>query len=324
MIFIMVMLRKALQHLIDDRSFHLAVEPAATALQQANCVLDWGCQQANTSAFKGFEKELVQELSVCFPSGDVSKHSFVTIRSDICRSYHSIRTSPHFVTLWCNFVKKATTCQEPQPVFYQEVTDLIFEELLQSALPVNTDNTPSEAAAISYEDANAIHYTAGYVCRKTYNKIQCSNLPAKTELTKCVMGLLKDNEEEAVASSAADWVNEVDRGGLWKVQEGTYMLFASMEEEVREHFQTGHVRHMKDGFKERVSIAVSTNDEVLFHWCMLTAEIEEVHAQVVLDMLITLWITIRGFSFASAFLEMYKQEKKRGLQQSKALRKDIH
>ena len=64
MIFIMVMLRKALQHLIDDRSFHLAVEPAATALQ-ANCVLDWGCQQANTSAFKGFEKELVQENLVC-------------------------------------------------------------------------------------------------------------------------------------------------------------------------------------------------------------------------------------------------------------------
>ena len=138
------------------------------------------------------------------------------------------------------------------------------------------------------------------------------------------MGLLKDNEEEAVASSAADWVNEVDRGGLWKVQEGTYMQFASMEEEVREHFQTGRVRHMKDGFKERVSVVMSTNDEVLFHWCMLTAEIEEVHAQVVLDMLITLWITIRGFSFASAFLEMYKQEKKRGLQRSKALRKDIH
>ena len=57
---------------------------------------------------------------------------------------------------------------------------------------------------------------------------------------------------------------------------------------------------------------------------MLTAEIEEVHAQVVLDMLIGLWITtVRGFSFASAFLETYKQEKKKGLQRLKALRKDI-
>ena len=56
---------------------------------------------------------------------------------------------------------------------------------------------------------------------------------------------------------------------------------------------------------------------------MLTAEIEEIHAQTVLDMLVSLWVTIRGFSFASAFIEMYKQEKKKGLQRSKALRKDI-
>ena len=67
MIFIMVMLRKALQHLIDDRSFHLAVEPAATALQQANCVLDWGCQQANTSAFK--RKNWCKNLVCVFHQG---------------------------------------------------------------------------------------------------------------------------------------------------------------------------------------------------------------------------------------------------------------
>lgn len=45
---------------------------------------------------------------------------------------------------------------------------------------------------------------------------------------------------------------------------------------------------------------------------------------LILDMLTDLWITIRGFSFASSFLEMYKQEKKKGLQRSKALRKEIN
>ena len=52
-------------------------------------------------------------------------------------------------------------------------------------------------------------------------------------------------------------------------------LFATMEEEVREHF--------------RFSALV---------WCMLTAEIEEIHAQTVLDILVSLWVTICGFSFA--------------------------
>ena len=129
-----VMLRKALQHVVDDSSFHLAVEPAATALQQAKCVLDWGCLQVNTSAFEGFEEELVQELSACFPSGDFNRRSFMTIHSDICCSYRSIRTSLHFITLWSSFIKKITTCQEPQPVFYQEVNDLIFVELFRSMM----------------------------------------------------------------------------------------------------------------------------------------------------------------------------------------------
>ena len=89
------------------------------------------------------------------------------------------------------------------------------------------------------------------------------------------------------------------------------MLF---EEEVREHFRFGALEDSKERCRERLTTALSSNDEVLLHWCMLTAEIEEIHAQTVLDMLVSLWVTIRGFSFASAFIEMYKQEKKKGLQ----------
>ena len=54
------------------------------------------------------------------------------------------------------------------------------------------------------------------------------------------MGLLE--EDEVVPSTASgDWISEVDRGGLWHVREGTYMLLSAMEEEVREHFHMGCV-----------------------------------------------------------------------------------
>ena len=139
---------------------------------------------------------------------------------------------------------------QPQPVFFQEITDIIFTKLVQSAFPVNITSSPSEATAISYDDANVIHYVAGYVCRKTHNKIEHSNLPEKAELEQCVMRLLEKDETQSTSSSA-NWVMEVDRGGLWRVQEGTYLLFASMGEEVREHLQVGN---MKEGFKEEVTI----------------------------------------------------------------------
>ena len=56
---------------------------------------------------------------------------------------------------------------------------------------------------------------------------------------------------------------------------------------------------------------------------MLTADVDDTKSAVVLGMLVKLWITVRGFSFTSAWLELYKQRKKAGLEKSKALRKEL-
>ena len=44
--------------------------------------------------------------------------------------------------------------------------------------------------------------------------------------------------------------------------DGTYMLFASMEEEVREHVRFGALKDSKERCRERITTAVSSNDEV--------------------------------------------------------------
>ena len=118
-------------------------------------------------------------------------------------------------------IKRATTRAHPQPTFYQEVTDLLFDGIITSALPVRPP-VPSEAAAITCDDANVINYAAGYVCRKIHKSIHQSSKPDQAELLRCVKALLKEDDEEAASLSAA-WVNEVDRGGLWHIREGTYI-----------------------------------------------------------------------------------------------------
>ena len=42
---LLVMLKRAIQHVADDSSFHISVEPAITALQQANAMLEWVCKK---------------------------------------------------------------------------------------------------------------------------------------------------------------------------------------------------------------------------------------------------------------------------------------
>ena len=48
-------------------------------------------------------------------------------------------------------------------------------------------------------------------------------------------------------------------------------------EEVREHLQ---VWDMKEGCREKIVTAVKKK---MFHWCIVTADIDEEHAQNVLD-----------------------------------------
>ena len=45
------------------------------------------------------------------------------------------------------------------------------------------------------------------------------------------------------------------------------MLFAAMEEEVRKHIEDS-----QEGCRDILFTVISSNDEVLFHWCLLTAD----------------------------------------------------
>ena len=47
----------------------------------------------------------------------------------------------------------------------------------------------------------------------------------------------------------------------------------------------------------------------------------DVESNDLLKLIVEHWITLRGFSAASAFNELYQQENKKSVQKSKALRK---
>lgn len=153
------MLRRATEHVVKDESFQLPVDPAAKALKVAECILEWASQEEHKPVFSAFEDELVSMLQTCF-----SEH-FQSIRVqqvELWRSYHQLRTSEHFCSTRHAFLQ-CVKC-EPLPTFCQEVTDLVFEELIQSRYPLKKVNEVLMTDEITYEDANVIRYGAGYVC----------------------------------------------------------------------------------------------------------------------------------------------------------------
>lgn len=115
------------------------------------------------------------------------------------------------------------------------------------------------------------------------------------------------------------WTNAIDRGGLKHINNMTYMLFVSMELELRKHLSVSESL----GVKEKATESISKDEDVLFYWSLVSVNWEEEDAKTLLCMIIEHWITIQGFSNASAFMEKYKQAHKKGVQKSKGVRKQL-
>lgn len=113
------------------------------------------------------------------------------------------------------------------------------------------------------------------------------------------------------------WLNTLDRGGLIHISDDLYMVFYSMELEICKHFHSTTDNCLKDDLLKKIL----ENEDLLFHWnATLSIDWEAKVSDELLKLLTEHWVTTRGFSHVCGFLELYKQEKKKTLQKSKALR----
>ena len=119
------------------------------------------------------------------------------------------------------------------------------------------------------------------------------------------------------------WTNAIDRGGLWHINDNTYMIFCIIEDEIRQHLKVSALKVMDTTTKQAILGELRKNEDLAFQWTLITADADDSVGKEVLDRIMELYLTIRGFAFASSCLEMYKQRHKKEIQKSKALRKKL-
>ena len=123
------MLKRATQCVVEDETFHIPVEPAATALRTAKFVLHWASDHEETMG--SFEHRICSALCPCFNGAQIP----TTGRREVMwRAYLKVRTSEEFRLLWKDI---SAEMKVPQvPAFYQALTDHIFKEMLVTDTPV--------------------------------------------------------------------------------------------------------------------------------------------------------------------------------------------
>ena len=109
----------------------------------------------------------------------------------------------------------------------------------------------------------------------------------------------------------------MDRGGLKHISDETYMLFYSMEMELRRHLSTSSLLPEGTDIRHVITQHIISDDEVLFYWSTIAYNWDDEVSDVLLQMITDQWMKVRGFSHASAFMEKYKQIHQKSLEKSK-------
>ena len=122
------------------------------------------------------------------------------------------------------------------------------------------------------------------------------------------------------------WVEKVNRGGLFLVDDNTFLLFGAMETAVRRILSTTTFSVKPTAsIKEQTKTVILNDPAVLAHWNHILTVCPPMDSSVsdgLLEEITKKWATIRGHSFAAGWVEQYQCIKRESTRQ-KSLRKGL-
>lgn len=302
--------------ILTEDDFKVSSESARQAVTTSTQLVEWVADNnGNLKVFTDFFNSLVAKFEKCFQS----KKSMKIQEEVMWREYHKLRVSDTFREDWEKFLWQ-TIGQHASPTFFQYVSHRVFKELVKGKHQL-AESDEDHASPITNDEENALRYVSGYVCRKVQAEIKSSSLPHKEDMILFISDLSGDEWDEAKGTE--EWTNAIDRGGLWHISDDTYSIFYLMEDEIRKHLIAKSAKTLNERTKKNILDAVLSNEDILFRWSLLSSIIDDNIAFVILQKITKLYVTIRGFAFASSCLELYKQQHKKKTQKSKALRKKL-
>ena len=307
------LLANGIKRVLDDPAFSISPLSAHTR-KLAEKLLTWIA--INQEVSQEFQKEVTSELTKCIRIAGKKNACGKESRGKTWSAYHSLRISQSYTTLWNTFISR--TISEPCPLLCQYVGHFIFKELLKKHHPVPQVVSKATQFDPTYEEINGIRYAAGWVVRAVGKKVKKLALLEKKDLEACLCTLVDDTGDEFMESQ--EWSNTIDRGGLTKVNNLTFELFAMMEKAFRSMICTSHPVLQ---IPAECAQEIKADEDVQFVWCLTSPDWTEASSTALLDMLVDEWIKIRGFSYASSCVEKYKAEQRKTTQKRKGLRKQL-
>ena len=307
---------KALHSVLKEKTFQFNSIVCREAREAAVLLLDWVKETQNQTLVTNFlvqVQDRFKESLQCLNPASIN-------RDRLWKTFFMLRSSEQFISLWKSFLSSAQVT--PTPTLYQHLATLMFREQVEKSIA--TASASSDFVhPLSDNERNALRYTAGYICRHLRKQLERGSHEQKEELVLSLMDLTAHKDADAL-NTDEEWTLQVDRGGLLYVKNTTNLLFVAIEEDIRKN-----LRLLKSGSCQKSTIikSVIASEEVQFYWLIAQADFDvgdDDTYDILLQKIVELYLTVRGFSYASNLVEKYKQITSKGTKKSKALRRELH
>ena len=207
----------------------------------------------------------------------LSKCFDISLPTRICEermwgTFHQLGCSQSFRDMWSTFLMR-TLSVDACPIFYRYITDTFFRLMIKEQLKLTKEESCSGEQSLTYNKKNALRFAAGFVIRHLQKQIKRSAHPHKDELELCLIEL-NDGSKAKESDESGDWVKNIDRGGLTHISNMNYMMFEAMELQLHKHLK---ISNMVCGSrtKGKVETEILNSEDVLFYWCIVSAEWDE-------------------------------------------------
>ena len=316
-------LRGVLLSVSDDPLFQLGSCEMEGAKYLARKITEASSERSKSEDFETFATSLINSLKrVLTVPGNIK--CYTTRREKVWRSFHH-KQEIELPLRWGSLFRDLGLSDKAPGVVLltQHVNQKLFEGLLTKDA-MCADRTTSHTSFTS-DEANALRYAAGYVPFALKKK-----LVHRPEFVKCLEQLEVKGEGDSYLAYTTEWIKLVNRGKLFQLSDEAFHFFCDLERKVgaylRDLFKSasGQIEHT-DVEKKKVIISNIIEDtDVHFSWLLLCLDLDDDElSKELLGLVAEMWITIRGFSMASAWIEHYKQSKETCTKKKQGLRKGL-
>ena len=290
---------------------------------------EWGAAIKNNTMFAISVVRLV--LKYAFTPNMLKAKSLNTRYEQMWSGYHQLIVGDELSSLWHNTLERTEN-----PLFLQQfmqlVTRRVMDEIVKTAFVLDDQESASpQDQPLKAEEEQALRYVAGYIPMKLKKKYEKHpNNERASKYFECLNAM----NEETGGDCDVDflqytklWVEQVNRGGLFRVSDDAYLLFREMELISRRVLSVGRVTsHPTLKIQQELEEAILKNPSIAAHWNTLLTKVEDLdldsdESDELLGVIVDKWVKIRGHSFASGWVEQYQiatkqSTKKKGLRKT--------